>query len=139
MLNRRSYPVDGPEESVRRFESAVAPRVVPRQQRQRDASLRAAFELALELQVGESFIGIDEEGTLVPVGRVGSGLDDVTRARLVKRLREHATDEPVVDVPRYGPEKVAWVEPAVYCEVKFLERTRDGQLRAPVFVRLLEE
>jgi DNA ligase D-like protein (predicted ligase) len=84
-------------------------------------------------------IGIDEEGTLVPVGRVGSGLDDVTRARLVKRLREHATDEPVVDVPRYGPEKVAWVEPAVYCEVKFLERTRDGQLRAPVFVRLLEE
>lgn len=83
-------------------------------------------------------IGIDEDGALVPVGRVGSGLDDATRAGLVARLRDHAADAPVVPVPRYGPEEVAWVEPAVFCEVKYLERTRDGQLRAPVFVRLLE-
>jgi bifunctional non-homologous end joining protein LigD len=83
-------------------------------------------------------IGMEEDGRLVPVGRVGSGLDDGTRARLVEMLRSHVTEGPVVAVPRYGPEEVAWVEPAVFCEVKFLERTRDGQLRAPVFVRLLD-
>ncbi|MBZ0269992.1 DNA ligase, partial [bacterium] len=65
-------------------------------------------------------IGIEEEGTLIPVGRVGSGLDDITRARLVETLRAHATEGPVVAVPRYGPEEVAWVEPAIYCEVKYL-------------------
>jgi ATP-dependent DNA ligase len=38
-----------------------------------------------------------------------------------------------------GPEPTLWVEPGLFCEVKFLERTADGQLRAPVFVRLVRE
>jgi bifunctional non-homologous end joining protein LigD len=30
---------------------------------------------------------------------------------------------------------LAWVEPRVVCEVRFLEQTDDGLLRQPVFVR----
>lgn len=82
-------------------------------------------------------IGLEDDGRLVPVGRVGSGLDEATRTELRKSLDDLVIDEPVVEVPRYGPEEVRWVEPGMFCEVKFLERTADGQLRAPVFVRLV--
>ena len=32
-----------------------------------------------------------------------------------------------------GHRDALWVEPKVYCYVSFMERTRDGHLRAPVF------
>jgi len=82
-------------------------------------------------------IAVEDEGRLVPAGRVGSGLDEATRTGLARQLYGRLADEPVVDVPRYGPEEVRWVEPGLFCEVKFLERTADGQLRAPVFVRMI--
>jgi hypothetical protein len=44
-------------------------------------------------------------------------------------------DEPFVPCPYEG----RWVEPAVTCIVSFLERTAGGMLRAPVFVKLVEE
>lgn len=82
-------------------------------------------------------IGVEEDGALVPAGRVGSGLDEATRSDLSRRLRASVIDEPVVRVPSQGREEVLWVEPGHFCEVKYLERTSDGQLRAPVFVRLV--
>jgi bifunctional non-homologous end joining protein LigD len=82
-------------------------------------------------------IALEDDGNLVPAGRVGSGLDDATRATMAPELFARVTHEPVVDVPRSGPGEVRWVEPGLYCEVKFLERTPDGLLRAPVFVRMV--
>ena len=37
-------------------------------------------------------------------------------------------------VPCPADVKGRWVEPELYCTVSFLERTRDGSLRAPVFL-----
>jgi bifunctional non-homologous end joining protein LigD len=35
-----------------------------------------------------------------------------------------------------GGRSVTWVEPAVVVEVQFTERTNDGKLRHPVFLRV---
>lgn len=83
-------------------------------------------------------IGLEADGELIPAGRVGSGLDDAVRAELNRELRPRVVDQPFLPM-NAGPEPTLWVEPGLFCEVKFLERTADGQLRAPVFVRLVRE
>jgi bifunctional non-homologous end joining protein LigD len=79
-------------------------------------------------------VALEEAGTLVCVGRVGSGLTDALRARLRELCTARARPEPFVACA----EDAAWVEPGLFCTVSYLERTRAG-LRAPVFVELLEQ
>jgi DNA ligase D-like protein (predicted ligase) len=79
-------------------------------------------------------VALQEDGRLVSVGRVGSGLSDELRERLRDLCRERARAKPFVPCREEGH----WVEPGLYCTVSFLERTKYG-LRAPVFVELLEE
>jgi DNA ligase D-like protein (predicted ligase) len=79
-------------------------------------------------------VALEENGRLVSVGRVGSGLTQALRERLLALCRARARSEPFVPCAEEG----RWVEPGLYCAVSFLERTRNG-LRAPVFVELLEE
>lgn len=91
--------------------------------------------------VSSLVVATEEAGSLVPAGRVGSGLDDAQRAELRRRLDPLVTAAPLLPEAAAlidGREVVHWVEPSVFCEVKFLEWTGDGQLRAPVFVRLVD-
>ncbi len=79
-------------------------------------------------------IGADIDGTgLRCVGRVGSGLTEVVRARLADELGRRHRAHPVVACDTGG----IWVEPELVCQVRYLERTPSGNLRAPVFVALL--
>ena len=71
-------------------------------------------------------------GELTCVGRVGSGFDFALRDRINAYLWSHLRDAPVVP----SREKARWVEPGLYCTVRCMERTRGGQLRAPVFEKL---
>ena len=80
-------------------------------------------------------VGTEEDGVLVCVGRVGSGLTDAMRTLLLALCRERATDEPLIEVPETGLD-AHWIEPGLFCRVRYLERTENG-LRAPVFVDLL--
>ena len=80
-------------------------------------------------------VGSDVGGELRCVGRVGSGLTDADRARLLALLEARRAPRPLVDC---GPDG-EWVEPGVYCTVRFLELTTSGSLRAPVFEGLVEE
>jgi bifunctional non-homologous end joining protein LigD len=80
-------------------------------------------------------VAVEQAGRLRYAGRVGSGLSEAERERLHGLLRERPRDAPLVECP----EKARWVEPGLYCEVSFLERTRGGILRAPVFERLIVE
>jgi hypothetical protein len=50
-------------------------------------------------------------------------------------LRERVCDQPLVEMPAGA---IA-VRPGLYCEVSFVDQTRAGVLRAPVFERLIEE
>ncbi len=72
----------------------------------------------------------DATGRLTYVGGVGSGLDGALRSALLPRLRARPRATPLVPCS----EPASWVEPGLYCTVKFVERTRSGHLRAPVFL-----
>jgi DNA ligase D-like protein (predicted ligase) len=73
------------------------------------------------------------DGELRCVGKVGSGLTTAMRARLAGLLAERHRDAPLIECEIDG----VWVEPGLYCIVSYLERTRAGHLRAPVFIDLV--
>ncbi|MDQ3811026.1 MAG: non-homologous end-joining DNA ligase [Chloroflexota bacterium] len=88
----------------------------------------------------------DESGKLRYAGHVGTGFDEAGLEQLLNRLRplrraRSPFDEPVPrggDASRSGGAGV-WVEPKLVAEIKFSERTDDGRLRHPVFVRLRDD
>lgn len=79
-------------------------------------------------------VALEEDGRLVSAGRVGSGLTEALRARLLELCRARPRATPYVPCP----EPATWVEPGLYCSISYLERTQNG-LRAPVFVELFEQ
>jgi bifunctional non-homologous end joining protein LigD len=91
---------------------------------------------------GALLLGVhDEEGALRYAGRVGSGFDDATLARLAQRLRALERRTPPFSDPPKGAQArgVHWVTPSLVAEVAFSEWTGDGQLRHPVFKGLRED
>lgn len=91
---------------------------------------------------GALLLGVhDGEGALRFAGRVGSGFDDRTLARLHQRLRKaERKTPPFADPPRGAAARgVHWVQPGLVAEVRFSEWTGDGQLRHPVFQGLRED
>jgi bifunctional non-homologous end joining protein LigD len=91
---------------------------------------------------GALLLGVhDGEGDLRYAGRVGSGFDEATLARLAKRLRALERRTPPFSDPPTGPRGrgVHWTSPSLVAEVAFSEWTGDGQLRHPVFKGLRED
>jgi bifunctional non-homologous end joining protein LigD len=91
---------------------------------------------------GALLIGFhDQEGALRYAGRVGSGFDDRTLARLHARLgRLERATPPFADPPRGAQAHgVHWTTPRLVAEVAFTEWTGDGRLRHPVFKGLRED
>jgi len=80
-------------------------------------------------------VALAEDGELRCVGKVGSGLTEADRERLEELLVRCACDEPLVEPASRGAND-RWVEPGLFCTVSYLERTHDGNLRAPVFREL---
>jgi bifunctional non-homologous end joining protein LigD len=76
-------------------------------------------------------------------GNVGSGLrdDEVDRLRALLRPHERTTS-PLVEtprMPRVRAKDVTWVEPVLAAEVTFAEKTREGRLRAPVYLGVRDD
>lgn len=71
-------------------------------------------------------------GELRYAGRVGTGFTEAMRDRLNSLLRSRMRDKPLVPSKTRG----RWIELGVYCTVRYLERTRGGEFRAPVFESL---
>jgi DNA ligase D-like protein (predicted ligase) len=83
-------------------------------------------------------LATEEGGQLHYVGRVGSGWSEAKRKELNAKLRGRLRTEsllPTAGIPSAAA--ALWVEPELYCEVSYLERTSHGELRAPVFERLV--
>ncbi|MEW6283633.1 MAG: DNA ligase D, partial [Candidatus Eremiobacterota bacterium] len=75
------------------------------------------------------------QGQLVHVGDVGSGFDDAALVRLGGQLQEWRIPNcPLPADPGGSP--TVWVEPRMVVEVRYADRTSQGKLRAPVFVRV---
>jgi bifunctional non-homologous end joining protein LigD len=85
---------------------------------------------------GALVVGFYEDDELRCAGRVGSGFSAHELQSISEQLAALAQDEmPFVGVPD-AAEGAHWVRPELVAEVKFLEWTRDGQLRQPVFIGL---
>ncbi|MCH8994913.1 MAG: DNA ligase D [Chloroflexi bacterium] len=81
----------------------------------------------------------DDEDRLIYAGHVGSGFDDRTLAGLRDRLDGmHTKGCPFTETPPLKTE-TTWVRPELVAEVKFAQWTQEGNLRAPVFLRLRDD
>jgi bifunctional non-homologous end joining protein LigD len=72
-------------------------------------------------------------------GRVGSGFNEKTLEELNNKLDSIRTNKsPFSEVPKLN-DPTTWIKPEIVVEVKFNEWTKQGRLRAPVFVRIRED
>jgi bifunctional non-homologous end joining protein LigD len=87
-----------------------------------------------EATFGALLLGAYRDGELIWIGQVGSGFDERTVGNLLRGLQELEVPAPPIDDPGLREIKGArWTRPELVCEVEFLEMTRVGKLRAPVF------
>jgi bifunctional non-homologous end joining protein LigD len=81
-------------------------------------------------------LGVYDRGKLEWAGNVGTGFNDQSLGTIFKKLKEIRTDKRPFDRAPAMLRDAEWVEPKLVCECKFTEWTKDGKLRAPVFLRL---
>jgi bifunctional non-homologous end joining protein LigD len=101
---------------------------------------------------GAILVGYYDKKKLVFAGKVGTGFTTKSLSLLYKNLKEEVRDDcPFVDLPskQNGQwvqgitpsimKKMHWVNPKFVAQIKFAEWTRDGKLRAPVFLGLRDD
>jgi bifunctional non-homologous end joining protein LigD len=81
-------------------------------------------------------LGLYENGKLVHVGQVGTGFNDKTLKDIFARIEPLITKKSPFDGGVKALRDVTWVKPELVAEIKYLEVTPDGLLRAPVFMNL---
>jgi bifunctional non-homologous end joining protein LigD len=90
--------------------------------------------------LGALLVGVPDAagGGLAFRGRVGGGISAAAERQLLATLKPLRTDRsPFADaVPREDARMAVWCRPEVVVELKFGNRTRDGRLRFPRFLRL---
>ena len=83
---------------------------------------------------GSLALGVYDKGELLYVGNVGSGFTDDSLKRSYEVLQKLVTKKcPFSEVPKI-PGETTWVKPELVAVVRFNSWTRDGRLRAPVFL-----
>jgi bifunctional non-homologous end joining protein LigD len=93
--------------------------------------------------IGSLIAAVREAGELRWVGNIGTGFSDAELKRLQERLRPLVRDDSPFPgpprMPRVRRSDVVWVEPVLVAEVELAEWTREGRMRAPVYVGLRED
>jgi bifunctional non-homologous end joining protein LigD len=101
--------------------------------------------------MGALLVGVYEDGKLKFAGRVGTGFSEKLLRSLSEELNKIAVKAcPFFNLPATGHgldpgltvaemKRCVWVKPAMVCEVKFTEWTRDDRLRQPVFLGIRED
>ena len=93
--------------------------------------------------IGSLVLGVNGAGGLRYAGNVGTGLSDAELDSLERLLAPLRRDQPpfaeVPKLPRACRGEVTWVEPSLVAEVEFAEWTREGRLRAPVYLGLRDD
>lgn len=85
---------------------------------------------------GGLLLGAYSHGLLQYVGRVGSGFTDRELAEIVSAFSPQDSS-PFANAP--GTPEVRWVKPQQVVQISALEVTKDGHLRAPVFLRTRDD
>jgi bifunctional non-homologous end joining protein LigD len=81
-------------------------------------------------------LGLYQKGKLIHVGQVGTGFTNKSLKEIYGRLEPLITKKSPFRQAAKALRQITWVKPELVCEVKYLEFTPDGQLRAPVFIGL---
>jgi bifunctional non-homologous end joining protein LigD len=90
--------------------------------------------------LGALVLGLyDAGGKLAYVGRAGSGFDDSELKRAHAMLSSRIVNQGPFDPVPAELSGTTWVRPDLVCEVRFAEWTREGRLRAPVFVAFRDD
>jgi bifunctional non-homologous end joining protein LigD len=84
-------------------------------------------------------LGLYDRGKLVHVGQVGTGFNDKTLKEIFARIEPRITKKSPFGGPVKALRDVTWVKPELVAEIKYLEVTPDGLLRAPVFLHLRDD
>ena len=83
-------------------------------------------------EIASLALGLYDGATLTYIGQVGTGFSESLLDKLSKELVRAINDVAL-------PKEVHPVVPDKVCEVKYLEYTKDGRLRAPVFLRIRDD
>jgi bifunctional non-homologous end joining protein LigD len=83
-------------------------------------------------EIASLALGLYDGVTLTYIGQVGTGLSESLLDKLSKELVRASNDVTL-------PTNVHPVVPDKVCEVKYLDYTKDGRLRAPVFLRIRDD
>jgi bifunctional non-homologous end joining protein LigD len=89
--------------------------------------------------LGGLLIGVPgPDGRLLYRGRVGGGISASSEQALLSVLKPRAADESpfASQLPREDAKDATWVRPEIVVEIKYGQRTPDGRLRFPRFLRL---
>jgi bifunctional non-homologous end joining protein LigD len=79
------------------------------------------------------------DGTLTYAGRAGSGFTDTQLGDVRRALEAQTRREPAFAGTVPAEKGTVWVEPTMVAEVEFTERTDEGLLRQPVFLRFRDD
>jgi bifunctional non-homologous end joining protein LigD len=83
--------------------------------------------------LGALLIGIYRDGELTSVGHVGSGFDERTLRELLATLKEREIAKSPFATEVRANTRPHWCTPELVCDVRYVEMTRDGTLRAPSY------
>jgi len=86
---------------------------------------------------GALLIGYPGQGKLRFAGRVGTGYDTALLKKLaahLKRIKRKTSPFKDENIPT---QNVTWVQPSLKAKIGFTERTKEGKLRHPRFLKLL--
>jgi len=81
----------------------------------------------------------DDAGNLVYCGSVGTGFDERLLRDMCRRMEPlKQAKHPFLKRPDEKKD-VTWLNPQIVIEIKFMDWTRDGHIRTPVFLRVRED
>jgi bifunctional non-homologous end joining protein LigD len=87
---------------------------------------------------GSLLLGYYKNNKLIYCGHVGTGFNEKTLASLFAQMKKLRQDQSAFDhLPKDVTNKnVIWIKPKLVAEIKFIQQTRQGILRAPSFLGL---
>ena len=88
---------------------------------------------------GALLLGVYDDGALTYIGHTGTGFTHAELERLYKRMRAIETTTCPFRTRPATNERPHWIRPELVADVQFSEWTRDGRLRAPVYVGLRDD
>ena len=88
---------------------------------------------------GALILGKYNNETLEYIGHTGTGFNDKTLKDVHKKMQPLITDKSPLSGKIKGNMPATWLKPELVCEVKYSEKTKDGILRHPVFLGIMED